>query len=211
MLFRSYVPAGAYYLVTQASAHAWVEAHIGDSWVRFDPTPASGELGSTFAARQGGRPRLWLDTLRMRWNSWVMQYDAESQLALAQSGAARMRSVRLDFHSAVRAAAFALGAAVLIIGAIAVVRRSTTDNLARRINRFEKLAARRGAAREPHEGPLDHAERFARHASVAGPAVRRFGAAAAACRYGGRPADAGTLAQLDALLARIRDDLRTGR
>jgi transglutaminase-like putative cysteine protease len=47
-----YVPAGGYYLVTQASAHAWVEAFIGESWVRLDPTPSSGEVGSTFAARR---------------------------------------------------------------------------------------------------------------------------------------------------------------
>ena len=106
-----YVPAGAYYLVTQASAHAWVEAYLDGAWVRFDPTPASGELGSTFAARQGGRPRLWLDTLRMRWNSWVVQYDAESQLALARSGAARVRELRLDLRGAGRVAAMALGRA----------------------------------------------------------------------------------------------------
>ena len=200
-----YVPAGAYYLVTQASAHAWVEAHIDGAWVRFDPTPASGELGSTFASRQGGRPRFWIDTLRMRWNSWVVQYDAESQLALAQSGAARMRGARLDLRGVVRAAAAALGLLALVMGAIAAVRRGTTDPLAKRIARFEKLAAHCGAAREPYEGPLDHAERFGRLARVAGPAARRFGATAAACRYGGRPADAPTLAELDALLAHIRN------
>jgi transglutaminase-like putative cysteine protease len=203
-----YVPAGGYYLVTQASAHAWVEAHIGGAWVRFDPTPSSGELGSTFAARQGGRPRLWIDTLRMRWNSWVVQYDAESQLALAKSGASRVRKVRLDLRGAARAAALALGVAALILGAVAVVRRPASDALAKRLARFEKLAARGGAPRESHEGPLDHAERFARRARGAAPAVRRFGAAAAACRYGGRSADTRTLADLDELLARIRDDLR---
>ena len=203
-----FAPAGDYYLVTQASAHAWVEAHIDGDWVRLDPTPASGELGSTYAARQGGRPRLWIDTLRMRWNSWVVQYDAESQLALAQSGAARLRGARLDLRGAVRTAAVALGLLALTLGAIGVVRRGVTAPLAKRITRFEKLAARYGAAREPHEGPLDHAERFGRLARDAGPAARRFGAMAAACRFGGRPADTPTLAELDALLARIRDTFR---
>jgi len=203
-----YVPAGAYYLVTQAAAHAWVEAHFDGAWVKLDPTPASGEIGSTFAARAGGRPRLWMDNLRMRWNSWVVQYDAESQLALVQSGATRLREMRLDPRGAVRAVAVALGVIALIIGARAVTRRRSTDPLAKRVARFEKLAARGGAAREPHEGPLDHAERFARLARGAGPAVRSFGAAAAACRYGGQPADGRTLAEFDALLARIRDNLR---
>jgi len=204
-----YVPGGGYYLVTQASAHAWVEAYLGGSWVRFDPTPAAGELGSTYASRQGGRPRLWLDTLRMRWNSWVVQYDAESQLALARSGAAKVREVKLDPRAAVRAAAVALGVTALIIAAATVARRRAAGPLAKRLARFERLAARGGAPREPHEGPIDHAERFASVAPAAGPAVRSFGATAAACRFGGRQVDTRTLGELDCLLARIRHDLRS--
>lgn len=205
-----YVPAGGYYLVTQASAHAWVEAYLGDAWVRFDPTPAAGEIGSTYAARRGGRPRLWLDTLRMRWNSWVVQYDAESQFALAQAGASRVQNARLDLRSAVQAAAVALGFIMLTLGAIAVVRRRGSDALAKRIRRFEKLATRRGTARESHEGPIDHAGRFARNLPRSGAAARRFGATAAACRFGTRPADDRTLAELDALLARIQDEVGVG-
>jgi hypothetical protein len=205
-----YVPTGAYYLVTQASAHAWVEAYLDGAWVRFDPTPASGEIGSTYAARRGGRPLFWIDTLRMRWNSWVVQYDAESQLALAHSGAARVRSVRHNLRGTVRGALVAFALAALILGAIAAVRRSATDPLSRRIARFEKFAARRGAARGLSEGPLDHAERFGRLVPEAGPAALRFGALAAACRFGGRPADARALAELDTLLTRIRAAVRNG-
>ncbi len=87
-----YVPAGATTSSRRPRPTPGSRPIIDGAWVRFDPTPASGELGSTYAARQGGRPRLWIDTLRMRWNSWVVQYDAESQLALAQSGAARLRA-----------------------------------------------------------------------------------------------------------------------
>lgn len=204
----NYVPAGGYYLVTQAAAHAWVEASIENVWVRFDPTPASSELGSTYAARLGGQPRLWIDALRMRWNTWVVQYDAESQLALAQSGVARVRQVRLDLRGIVRPTAVTLGLAALTLGAIAAARRRATDPLSRRITRFEKFAARCGAARKPCEGPLDHAERFARLAPGVGPAVRRFGATAAACRFGRQPADPPALAELDALLRHIRAAFR---
>ncbi len=205
-----YVPAGGYYLVTQASAHAWVEAYLGEAWVRFDPTPASVELGSTYAARLGRRPLLWLDTLRMLWYSRVVQYDAESQFALAQASAARLREARFDVHDAVRPGAVVLMIAAAILGAIAAVRSRATDALAKRVARFEKLAARRGAARKPHEGPIDHAERFARRLQGAGAAARRFGAVAAACRFGTRPADDRTLAELDALLARVRNAVRNG-
>jgi transglutaminase-like putative cysteine protease len=199
-----YVTAGGYYLVTQACAHAWVEAYVGERWVRLDPTPSSGEPGRTFVARRARKPRLWLDALRMRWNSWVVQYDAESQLALARSGAARAAGLRSNVRGATRGAALALVVAALIGGAIAVVRRRAVDPLAVRIARFEALAARSGASREPCEGPLDHAARFAGHAPGAGTAVRRFAEKAAACRYGRTPADSRTLAELDALLATIR-------
>jgi hypothetical protein len=199
-----YVPAGGYYLVTQASAHAWVEAHLGDAWVRLDPTPSSDDPGRTFAARRAGRPLIWLDTLRMRWNSWVVQFDAESQLALARSGAVRTAGLRTDLRGAARGVAFTLAIAALAAGAIAFARRRFADPLATRIAAFEALAARTGAEREPYEGPLDHAARFADRAPGAGAPIRRFAESAAACRYGGRPADPRTIAELDALLETIR-------
>lgn len=205
-----WVPDGAYYLVRQAAAHAWVEAYLGGDWVRFDPTPASGEIGSTFAARQGRLPRLWLDALRMRWNSWVVQYDAESQLSLVQAGAEHLNKAHFDLHGAGKPAAVALGVAALILGVVAASRRVLADPLGQRVAVFDRLASRRGAARKPHEGPLDHAERFARLAPEAAAPVRRFGAAAAACRFGGRRVDADALAELDGLLALIRDKLRRG-
>jgi transglutaminase-like putative cysteine protease len=203
----SWVAEGSYYLVTQSSAHAWVEAYVDGAWTRLDPTPAAGELGGTYAARRAPPPRLWLDTLRMRWNSWVIQYDAESQLSLARAGAARVRGLRLDPRAALRAAAGALAGAALLFAAAALLRRRAVDPLARRLARFERLAARCGAARRPDEGPLDHAERFASRAPAAAAAVRRFGATAAACRYGNRPLDAATLARLDADLAATRAGL----
>jgi hypothetical protein len=144
----------------------------------------------------------------MRWNSWVVQYDAESQIALVHSGAAQVRKARREVGGFVRAAAFALGLAAAVLGAVATVRALAGDPLAKRVARFEKLAARHGAARELFEGPVDHAERFALIAGDAGTAVRRFGAAAAACRYGRDRADAAALAELDALLARVRGDIR---
>ncbi len=207
-----FAPAGGYYLVTQASAHAWVEAHVNGAWVRFDPTPASGELGSTIATRQTRRPRLWLDTLRMRWNSWVVQYDAESQLALVNSGAAQMRELRVDLPGATRAATVALGVAALLWGAFVAMRWRTSDPLARRILRFEQHASRCGVAREPYEGPLDHAARFSGHVPATGTAVSQFAATAAACRYGKRRVDSRTLAELDALLSIIgKGSSATGR
>jgi hypothetical protein len=146
----------------------------------------------------------------MRWNSWVVQYDAESQLALVKAGAARAHAARLPGRGAGRAVAIALLCAAALLGAGAALRRRVADPLLRRTARFERLAARRGTPRLPHEGPLDHAERFARALPAAAPAVRRFAQAAAACRFGGRPVDAAALALLDAQLQHIRSVLRAG-
>lgn len=197
-----YVAAGNYYRVTQAEAHAWVEAYLEGHWQRLDPTPGTRELGGTFASRRSPRTRLWLDALRMRWNSWVIQYDAESQLALARRGAGRLRAVRPGAAAGFAAAA----AAALALAALAArtLNRPRRPPLERRIGRFEALAARAGAPRRAHEGPLDHGGRFARARPGRAPEIRRFAALAAACRYGGRPADPGALAELDRLLARIR-------
>ncbi len=202
-----FVPAGSYYLVTQASAHAWVEAYVDGEWRRLDPTPAAGPGGATMAAGRARRPLLWLDTLRMRWNSWIVQYDVESQLALARTGAARLRhlrEVRFSVPVSRRAALAALGLAALVWLALAAARRGAGDPLTRRVRRFETLAARRGQPRAAWEGPLDHAARLAAAVPGAGPEIMRFAALAASCRYGGRDADRDVLRRLDALLARIR-------
>jgi transglutaminase-like putative cysteine protease len=198
-----YVAGGNYYLVTQAAAHAWVEAYLGDSWVRIDPTPAAGETGATFAARRGRRPLLWLDSLRMRWNAWFVQYDAESQLTLARAGASRLRALHFEPARLARPAAYAAAAAALLAAIALALRRRGSDPLAARERRFLALAAAAGVPRAPHDGPLDHAARFARARPAAANAATRFAAAHAACRYGGRAADAEALAALDALLAAI--------
>jgi transglutaminase-like putative cysteine protease len=201
-----FVAAGSYYRVTQASAHAWVEAWLDGTWVRLDPTPAAGEFGATFASRSAKKPLLWLDTLRMRWNSWIVQYDAESQLELARAGAARVRGLQrlgLPGAGAVFGAIVAGAVAALALLAAGRARRAGADPLGRRIARFEKIAARHGCAREPWEGHLDHAARLA--AALPGRAhdVQCFGEIAAGARYGPLSPDAPLLARLDALLAGI--------
>jgi hypothetical protein len=146
-----------------------------------------------------------MDLLRMRWNSWIIQYDAESQSALARAGAAKFRLWRLDRHRLLVTLLLVLVAtAALAVVAFFLPRRPRGGPLAERVSRFESLAALGGAAREPHEGPLAHAARFAQRAPSAAGAILRFGDLAASCRYGGRPADAPLIAELDALLARIR-------
>lgn len=73
---------GNYYLVRQRDAHAWVEVHLPSSgWVTMDPTPAVSEpIGDSqwFALSRV------IDTLRLRWNRFFVQYNAADQLAVVQ-------------------------------------------------------------------------------------------------------------------------------
>lgn len=73
---------GNYYLVRQRDAHAWVEVHLPNSgWVTMDPTPAVSEpVGDSqwFALSRV------VDTLRLRWNRFFVQYNAADQLAVVR-------------------------------------------------------------------------------------------------------------------------------
>lgn len=73
---------GNYYLVRQRDAHAWVEIHLPNSgWVTMDPTPAITELvgdSQWFALSRV------MDTVRLRWNRFFVQYNAADQMAVVR-------------------------------------------------------------------------------------------------------------------------------
>ncbi|MDP6946499.1 MAG: DUF4129 domain-containing transglutaminase family protein, partial [Myxococcota bacterium] len=65
----------------QADAHSWVEVFFqGYGWVTFDPTPPGAVLvpgGDGVFSSVGD----WVDSLRLQWFKWVVEYDLEKQLA----------------------------------------------------------------------------------------------------------------------------------
>lgn len=94
---------GNYYVVRQQDAHAWVEVHLPRSgWITMDPTPPSIEsAGSGFPAWHAlGR---MLDTLRLQWGRFFVQYSAADQLAVVRelkAGSASARNKAFDSMSA---------------------------------------------------------------------------------------------------------------
>lgn len=82
---------GQYLAVRQADAHAWTEVlfpRVG--WVAFDATPPQGVP----AARAGGllqRVNQLLDALRMRWFTYVVEYDLSKQIALVERARLALR------------------------------------------------------------------------------------------------------------------------
>lgn len=73
---------GNYFLVRQRDAHAWVEVHLPHSgWITMDPTPAISEPVDHPGWFAFGRA---LDTLRLRWNRFFVQYTGADQLAMVR-------------------------------------------------------------------------------------------------------------------------------
>jgi hypothetical protein len=73
---------GNYYSVRQQDAHAWVEVYFPRSgWVTFDPTPAVPAAVPSFFWRVGKV----VDSVRLKWDRYVVQYSLRDQMAAAQS------------------------------------------------------------------------------------------------------------------------------
>jgi protein-glutamine gamma-glutamyltransferase len=86
---------GGFLSIRQGDAHAWVEAYLPSQggWRVLDPTPPEGRVP---ALKKGTwtRIKLWLESLKMGYLRWVVDYDAHSQWSLA-SGARKWVRRRL--------------------------------------------------------------------------------------------------------------------
>ncbi len=83
-------PLTGWQVVRASDAHSWVEAWLEDSgWTVFDPTPPATEPDS-----QGllGRVALLYDAADQFWQDWVLRYDLERQVVLAN----RVHQMRYD-------------------------------------------------------------------------------------------------------------------
>ncbi len=189
---------GNYYIVTQAAAHTWVEAYLGEEgWSRLDATPAADEgSGGTFASRNLPPVRLWVDSLRMKWNSWIIQYDRQAQVdIIRKTSRVRLDPARLSLPGTGLFLLTALLPLVLWFGWRR--RRDALDPVAHRYHLFNSLMSRKGIGRAPHEGPLDFSDRIAASwPEAAGPA-ETFAGLYAAIHYGGLPPTSERVAELD--------------
>ena len=73
---------GNYYSVRQQDAHAWVEVYFSRSgWVTFDPTPSVVGAGPAPLWARVGK---LVDSLRLKWDRYVVQYSVRDQMAVVQ-------------------------------------------------------------------------------------------------------------------------------
>lgn len=75
---------GNYLIIRQRDAHSWVEAYIkGSGWVMFDPTPSAEAAG--VMTEPTSTLNLYLDSLRWRWNRYIINYSFADQIRLLRT------------------------------------------------------------------------------------------------------------------------------
>ncbi|HEX9285052.1 MAG TPA: DUF3488 and transglutaminase-like domain-containing protein [Nitrospirales bacterium] len=84
---------GNYYSIRQQDSHAWVEVYFPKSgWVTFDPTPSVPATAPSFFWLRIGKV---VDSIRLKWDRYVIQYSFRDQMAAAKSlreGGEKVRS-----------------------------------------------------------------------------------------------------------------------
>jgi transglutaminase-like putative cysteine protease len=200
-------PNGDYMIVRNSDAHAWAEALLDGTWLRFDPTaavaPSRIERGLG-AALPLGEPvpylaRLdmtWLKSLRLHWDAvnyqWqrgIVGFNIERQRDLWRD--LGLEGVRGWLIVALAAGMLTVwGAAFLWFGHWLVHRRDPVVAIWARLCR---RLARAGLPRRSDEGPLAYAQRAATRWPQWSEPLRRIGETYAMLRYGPIAATRGEL------------------
>jgi protein-glutamine gamma-glutamyltransferase len=219
---------GKYLAVRQGDAHAWVEVLFSKvGWVTFDPTPpATGFPASGGLARFLGQA---LDTLRLRWFRYVVEYDLSKQVALfSEAGRLFRRGLvpRWSLADSRRPLAIAAGVVValglLVLVALRLRRRRARGGGAGEAARAPKAAtvlyarllrllAREGHAKPSGATPGEFVLALAAAGVGAAPAVERFTDLYYRARFGLSPPVEDELRSLARLFAQIEGEVRASR
>jgi len=213
---------GQYLAVKHGDAHAWVEVYFhGAGWIRFDPTPP----GSAPRAYTGvaGWFRQLVDTMRMRWLYYVVEYDLTKQVEFFRK-AARMfdRKAGATDYTAYRPYLIGLGALLLLIIGFLVWRRlrfrfhrggpggrrMSLTAVSARYARRRRAVARAGHQKPAGATPLEFAEQLGSSGFAGSEQVQRFTGIYYDVRYGERELSSERSEELDGLLGEIRNTAR---
>jgi len=185
-------PYGGYFMVRMKDAHSWVEAFLdGPGWVTFDPSPRSASEGArSFMA-------LYLDSMRMRWYRYVVNWSLRDQVAVAVSmhrGTAEwhgsLRSLRDTVRAVPRGWLVAFVASMLAAAwlfwrhAPGAARRAAAAAVPRFYLEALRALARRGLRRGSTETAREFSHRVEGEAPAFASAVARLTAAYERCRFG---------------------------
>jgi transglutaminase-like putative cysteine protease len=92
----AYNPISGWYMVRGSDAHTWVEAWFaGFGWLSFDPTPGDGRAA---AGSLAALVSLYLEAAEVFWQEWVLSYDLERQILLAERVGRGGRSLSVNWR-----------------------------------------------------------------------------------------------------------------
>ena len=209
---------GGYFMVRQRDAHAWVEVHVkGAGWVTFDPTP---DAGITAPGRSSDLS-LWLDSLRMKWTRYVINYTFADQISIGMGMEKKARDLQKTLKDAFAylrtkgaAAKEKPVALILFVSAIILVlalaaRIGKTRPKSRKTpefyNEMLKALKKRGFRKTPPETPLEFAERTGLDEALELTLIFN------SIRYGGSRLTDETRAETLRLLAALKGRVKGGR
>jgi transglutaminase-like putative cysteine protease len=189
--------------VRQSDAHAWAEVWLANrGWVRVDPTaaiaPQRVETGLDAAlGSEESRPlymqldhsvlrhlKFYWDAIDNRWKQWVIGYGPKLQQQLMQ--ALFNRDMRYNEMAVMMIIALAAGLAILAIMLFKSQNKTPEDPVQKLYAQFCRTLARGGMEREPHEGPLDFAQRAAAKFPAQQPHIDLITRLYILARYGSR-------------------------
>lgn len=196
-----YNALGGYYLVTDDTAHVWVEVLTDDGlWRRVDPSQWASNAGTALGAARASRLSAWqrlTDTLNYQWVQLVVVFDLARQLELwhgVRQELGGWQPARL-----LRWGGMLAGVVVGVAGVVLLGRRPRRSREQRLVAALRAKAQRRlgdGVAVET----LGLEELAARLDS---PACREFADIYQGAVFRDRPLTAGEVAQLTQLLKRL--------
>lgn len=92
----TYNPISGWHMVRGADAHTWVEAWLPEhGWLTFDPTPPDPRGASSALL---AHLSLYLDAAEVFWQEWVLSYDLERQILLADRVGRGGRNFSIDWR-----------------------------------------------------------------------------------------------------------------
>lgn len=204
-----YNALAGYYVVTEDTAHVWVEALVDGHWQRLDPSRLAINAGAVFAAGGGGRfssiGRL-LDTIDYYWNRAVISYDLDRQFELARGARGELHRLNLSLNQDWSWLGLLGGALVLGWGGWHLLRWWRTPVEERLLRAFLRAVQRRhGLGEVPASQPL-----LQLALQLDDPLCRAFVAIYGGAVYRDRRLTAAELAELKHLLRQLREHRPAG-
>jgi len=141
-----YNALGGYYLISEDTAHVWVEALLEDGrWVRIDPSRLASNADAALISERAPRlnaARRILDAVNYFWDRAVINYDLGRQMEFFRARGSELGRLKTRL-SLRRALAFLLLAGAVIGGLFFLAGRHRRSSEARLVGRFLRLVRKK--------------------------------------------------------------------